>query len=182
MSISSGSSFADRLRWVIGDEAVYAFGRRAGISDTALRSYLKGSVPSIDKAVKIAQVGQVNLNWLITGEGSPQLHPDAKAEYVYVPFVDVAASAGAGVLVREELIESVVAFERNWLRTHLKGNPAELSLIRVQGIACLPPWRMATGSLWSGKRVETWAVKAFTSFRWMEICWSNDCSACLGPR
>lgn len=138
MSISSGSSFADRLRWVIGDEAVYAFGRRAGISDTALRSYLKGSVPGIDKAVKIAQVGQVNLSWLITGEGSPQLDPDAKAEYVYVPFVDVAASAGAGVLMREESIESVVAFERNWLRTYLKGNPAELSLIRVQGDSMSP--------------------------------------------
>lgn len=57
MSTSSDSSFADRLRQVIGDEAIYAFGRRAGISDTALRSYLKGSVPGIDKAVKIAQVG-----------------------------------------------------------------------------------------------------------------------------
>ena len=138
MSIFSSSSFADRLRQVIGDEAIYAFGRRAGISDTALRSYLKGSVPDIDKAVKIAQVGQVSLNWLITGEGSPRLDSDSKAEYVYVPFVDVAVSAGAGVLVREESIAAVMAFERNWLRAHLKGNPAELSLIRVQGDSMAP--------------------------------------------
>ncbi len=138
MSIFSSSSFADRLRQVIGDEAIYAFGRRAGISDTALRSYLKGSVPGIDKAVKIAQVGQVSLNWLITGEGSPRLDSDSKAEYVYIPFVDGAVSAGAGVLVREESIAAVMAFERNWLRAHLKGNPAELSLIRVQGDSMAP--------------------------------------------
>ncbi|MFQ3613897.1 MAG: helix-turn-helix domain-containing protein, partial [Cyanobacteriota bacterium] len=71
MQSPSSSTFAARLRQVIGNEAIYAFGRRAGISDTALRSYLKGSVPSIDKALQIAQVGQVNLSWLITGEGSP---------------------------------------------------------------------------------------------------------------
>ena len=135
MSTSSDSSFAARLRQVIGNEAVYAFGRRAGISDTALRSYLKGSVPGIDKAVKIAQVGGVSLSWLITGEGSPG---DAKTEYVYVPLVDVVASAGAGALVREESIESVLAFERNWLRAHLKGNPEGLSLIRVQGDSMSP--------------------------------------------
>jgi phage repressor protein C with HTH and peptisase S24 domain len=139
MSTSSDSSFADRLRQVIGDEAIYAFGRRAGISDTALRSYLKGSVPGIDKAVKIAQVGGVSLSWLITGEGSPRLEAgDAKTEYVYVPLVDVVASAGAGALVREESIESVLAFERNWLRAHLKGNPDGLSLIRVQGDSMSP--------------------------------------------
>ncbi|MFS8907775.1 XRE family transcriptional regulator [Synechococcus sp. OH2] len=135
MSTSSDSSFAARLRQVIGNEAIYAFGRRAGISDTALRSYLKGSVPGIDKAVKIAQVGGVSLSWLITGEGSPG---DAKTEYVYVPLVDVVASAGAGALVREESIESVLAFERNWLRAHLKGNPDGLSLIRVQGDSMSP--------------------------------------------
>ncbi|MFS8861194.1 helix-turn-helix transcriptional regulator [Synechococcus sp. H60.3] len=135
MSTSSDSSFAARLRQVIGNEAIYAFGRRAGISDTALRSYLKGSVPGIDKAVKIAQVGGVSLSWLITGEGSPG---DAKTEYVYVPLVDVVASAGAGALVREESIESVLAFERNWLRAHLKGNPDGLSLIRVQGNSMSP--------------------------------------------
>ncbi|MEN9224523.1 MAG: helix-turn-helix transcriptional regulator [Thermostichus sp. HHBFW_bins_43] len=139
MHSPSSSTFAARLRQVIGHEAIYAFGRRAGISDTALRSYLKGSVPSIDKALQIAQAGQVNLSWLITGEGSPQLNPaKAETEYVYVPFVDVAASAGTGVLVREESIESVIGFERNWLRTYLKGSPAELSLIRVQGDSMSP--------------------------------------------
>ncbi|MEN9231201.1 MAG: helix-turn-helix transcriptional regulator [Thermostichus sp. DG02_5_bins_236] len=139
MQSPSSSTFAARLRQVIGNEAIYAFGRRAGISDTALRSYLKGSVPSIDKALQIAQVGQVNLSWLITGEGSPQMQAtDAETEYVYVPFIDVAASAGTGVLVREESIESVIGFERSWLRARLKGNPAELSLIRVQGDSMSP--------------------------------------------
>lgn len=137
MHSPSSSTFAARLRQVIGTEAIYAFGRRAGISDTALRSYLKGSVPSIDKALQIAQVGRVNLSWLITGEGSPQVQ-DVETEYIYVPFVDVAASAGTGVLVREESIESVIGFERSWLRARLKGNPAELSLIRVQGDSMSP--------------------------------------------
>lgn len=140
MNSPSSSTFAARLRQVIGGEAIYAFARRAGISDTALRSYLKGSVPSIEKALQIAQVGRVSLNWLITGEGSP-----VEVDYVYVPFIDVAASAGTGVLVQKESIESVIGFERSWLQARLKGHLTDLSLIRVQGDSMSPT--LADGDL-----------------------------------
>ncbi|NJK62365.1 MAG: helix-turn-helix transcriptional regulator [Synechococcaceae cyanobacterium SM2_3_1] len=138
---SSPTTFAARLRQAIGDEAIYAFARRARISDTALRSYLKGSVPGIDKVVLIAETANVHLHWLITGEGSPDTDtsgPSDQAEMIYIPFVDVAASAGTGVLVHDEMIREVIGFDAQWLRTKIKGSPADLSLITVQGDSMAP--------------------------------------------
>ncbi|WP_038027151.1 helix-turn-helix transcriptional regulator [Synechococcus sp. PCC 7336] len=136
-------AFAVRLRQAIGDEAVYAFGKRAGLSDTSLRSYLKGTaVPGIDKAIAIAETAAVSLQWLIAGEGPMQLQGDGaiadSEDYVCIPLVDAEASAGAGILVREEDITEAIAFERQWLRSKLGASPAGLSLITVNGDSMAP--------------------------------------------
>ena len=149
---SSGlESFANRFQRAIGAEAVYAFGRRAGVSDTSLRSYLKGSsVPSIDKAVMLAEAASVRLQWLVTGTG-PMQDVEAIAgagtvaggtfaadEFVAIPLVDAEVSAGPGVLAREEDVREVVAFDRQWLRSKLGSNPNDLSLVTVKGDSMAP--------------------------------------------
>lgn len=63
------SSIADRLQELIGDGSVNGFAKQWGVSGTGLRSYLEGSIPSADKAARIAEKAGVSLLWLITGEG-----------------------------------------------------------------------------------------------------------------
>jgi transcriptional regulator with XRE-family HTH domain len=64
------SGFSQRLAIAIGDESVNSFAQRAGVGESVLRSYLKGTVPRLDKIVAIAQAANVSLDWLATGNGS----------------------------------------------------------------------------------------------------------------
>lgn len=136
-------AFAQRLLEAIGSESIHAFSRRAGVSNTALRSYLKGSVPGIDKAMRIAAAANVNLLWLIAGEGEP--HPDdsetsatSDRDLTYIPLIDVSVSAGLGVLAREASIEHAIAFNAQWLRGKIDCNPANLSIVTVHGDSMYP--------------------------------------------
>ncbi|MEL7084855.1 MAG: S24 family peptidase [Cyanobacteria bacterium J06597_1] len=132
-------TFANRLKQAIGDEAVYAFGRRAGLSDTSLRSYLKGAaVPGIDKAVAMAETAGVALQWLITGDGDMRDGDAADDDFVGIPLVDAEVSAGPGLLAREEDVREVVAFDRQWLRSKLGTNPSQLTLVTVSGDSMAP--------------------------------------------
>ncbi|MEO1133614.1 MAG: helix-turn-helix transcriptional regulator [Cyanobacteria bacterium J06639_1] len=135
-------TFAQRLTLALGSESVHAFSRRAGISNTALRSYLKGSIPGIDKAMRIAATAEVNLLWLIAGEGEP--YPDESrldepnGELTYIPLIDVSVSAGLGVLAREATIEHAIAFNAQWLRGKIDCNPENLSIVTVHGDSMYP--------------------------------------------
>lgn len=62
--------FGERLKEAIGEESVRTFGRRAGVSEGAIRQYLKGNrFPDLDILAAIADTAQVNFLWLATGEG-----------------------------------------------------------------------------------------------------------------
>lgn len=62
-------SFASRLKLLIGNESARKFALRVGVSETMIRKYLKGGVPGLDIAVRIAEEANVNLEWLATGIG-----------------------------------------------------------------------------------------------------------------
>ncbi|MGK7908884.1 MAG: S24 family peptidase [Synechococcus sp.] len=131
-------TFAGRLKQAIGEEAVYAFGRRAGLSDTSLRSYLKGAaVPGIDKAVAMAETAGVELQWLVTGEGDMR-EGSNEQDFIGIPLVDAEVSAGPGILVREENLQEVMAFDRQWLRSKLGSSPDNLTLVTVSGDSMAP--------------------------------------------
>ncbi len=137
------STFAERLKQVLGREAIYAFSRRSGVSDTALRSYLKGSVPGLDKVLLIAKAADVSVHWLATGEGEmtdsqDQTDHNADDDFVYIPCLDLEVSAGPGVLVQEETVQEVVAFDSQWLRAKLNSNVSRLSLVTVKGDSMSP--------------------------------------------
>lgn len=63
------SELAERLREVIGDEPGAAFARRAGVGESLLRTYLRGSIPGADKLVQLADAAGVNVDWLASGRG-----------------------------------------------------------------------------------------------------------------
>lgn len=70
--------FKERLKSIMDEESLRGFGRKAGISDGALRHYLNGdSYPDLDRLAAIAEKSGVNLLWLATGEGPK--YPEARA-------------------------------------------------------------------------------------------------------
>ncbi|WP_340051551.1 S24 family peptidase [Pseudomonas proteolytica] len=57
--------FSKRLKQAMASETNYAFAKRSGISEPLLRKYLSGaSVPSMEKAWKMAVAANVSLDWL----------------------------------------------------------------------------------------------------------------------
>jgi phage repressor protein C with HTH and peptisase S24 domain len=95
-------TFSDRLNSLVQDRPISAVAKACDISNTAMQSYLKkGSIPAADKAARIAEFFDVDLEWLITGKESKRALPaSVKTELgnaIAVPYYpDIYASAGFG--------------------------------------------------------------------------------------
>lgn len=63
------SELKDRIREIVAGEAVAAFARRCGITESLVRKYLGGSQPSAENLVLLASAGGVSVEWLATGRG-----------------------------------------------------------------------------------------------------------------
>lgn len=62
--------FADRLKMAMGEESNSGFAKKCGLSESAIRNYLKGqTTPDLDTLGKIAEVSGYSLAWLASGEG-----------------------------------------------------------------------------------------------------------------
>ena len=58
-------NFADRLRQLVREfGSRYALAKASGIAQSTLQSYEAGSKPGMEALVRLAQVGNVDLNWL----------------------------------------------------------------------------------------------------------------------
>ncbi|TYC53817.1 bacteriophage CI repressor [Rhodobacterales bacterium] len=69
-----------RLTFIKGDESTRSFANRIGVKDSSLRSVLKGTRPSIDFVIAVAEGANVSLEWLATGAGRPYGNkPEEKA-------------------------------------------------------------------------------------------------------
>ena len=65
------NSFASRLRLLRGKESREKFAQKLGLSPRALVNYENGTrVPKSDLASQICARLGININWLLTGEGS----------------------------------------------------------------------------------------------------------------
>jgi hypothetical protein len=60
---------AVRLRDMLGQESVTAFGRRCGIGEATLRKYFSGTLPNSENLVAMADAGNVSIEWLAAGRG-----------------------------------------------------------------------------------------------------------------
>ena len=68
-AVESGA-LAARLKVLIRPGSVASFAKRCGLAESVLRAYISdGRMPSLDKALAIATVGGVTLDWLATGRG-----------------------------------------------------------------------------------------------------------------
>ncbi len=134
------SDFSERLQEAIGDESVNSFAKRCGISQTAMRSYINGSLPSIDKAQKIAETAHVSLLWLITNQGTADTSSidEQKDTYIAVPVMKTRASAGGGAVAIDEGQDGWVKFDRAWLHNTWHLNPSDLFTIPSIGESMEP--------------------------------------------
>jgi phage repressor protein C with HTH and peptisase S24 domain len=138
----------ERIRWIIGDEPVAAFARRAKISESTLRDYIseddtKRKKPGMENLRRIADAGGVSIDFLVTGKSAgsepmraaqdaPLYMPGSK--FVFLPLHrNVSASAGNGAVVWDEHDVDHLAFQESFIRQDLRAKPADLRLVRVAG-------------------------------------------------
>jgi phage repressor protein C with HTH and peptisase S24 domain len=129
----------DRLIELMGDSSKASFSKRCGFSVGALNNYLSGSMPSADKAMRIAEVCGVRLEWLIHGEGPKHPEPPAAVSYGEVPRYDLALAAGHGSFVdRAELLDHI-PFTQAFLRRKLgRGSVDGLVMLDARGDSMEP--------------------------------------------
>lgn len=75
-----GAEISGRLRLAIGDSSQAAFARKSGISESLVRQYLTGTMPSADRLVRMADATGVRVEWLAAGRG-PMRESAAKAAF-----------------------------------------------------------------------------------------------------
>lgn len=120
------SSFADRLRELIGDQPVSAFARKVGLSEGLMRKYLSGSEPSLSKANQIARTTNCSLEWLATGAGfrfgRAELVDMGALERAIGITLDIAGAADI-TIANEKSMKMVVALYQ-YLRATKQGDSA----------------------------------------------------------
>lgn len=134
-------SLPNRLQELIGEQSVRSFAQSVGISETAIRKYLKGAIPSLDKAMQIASACNIELNWLAYGDSlstshiqrasskgvdseladnvmvlTPEQHQAISEEFVLVPGYHIQVSAGHGSNALNEEPKRWLAFRRKYLK------------------------------------------------------------------
>lgn len=121
------SEFKDRLKLLLGETAETVFARRCNVPPSSMRKYLNGSVPGIDKVIKIAEATGKSVQWLVTGEEvaerveyieSPTTgEPSDFDDFVLIPGYSVQVSAGNGSAGSDTQVPSrYLAFRRQWLQ------------------------------------------------------------------
>lgn len=104
-------SFSERLKIALKSESVNSFAKKAGISESVVRKYLEGgSLPSIDKAVKIADAANVSVAWLVAGEGTADMGGVEENDFAVLPLIS-AVKKGEIIASSSERF----AYNKEWL-------------------------------------------------------------------
>lgn len=153
-------TFLDRLKYLWPKHSKPAdFYNKIGMSASGFtRVWKDDAIPTADYLMKIQEVTGCDLNWLLTGVGTPYLdksHPDNAggfrveqrddgvtdtlgnpvdlSEFIFVPRYNVAAAAGHGAAVYAERPLFCMAFRKYWIDNYITKQPEKLSVITVKG-------------------------------------------------
>lgn len=150
-------SIPERLTEIIGDDSIRDLARKVGISEGALRTFIKGRTPKLIDIIKIAKAKGVSWVWLSTGEGNKYLKESAEAEeaenvnestvtykindfleeYALIDGFHTQVSAGHGAIWDNEQVRRKLAFRAKWLRYRgLK--PENLRVVFAKGDSMEP--------------------------------------------
>lgn len=152
-------TFKDRLAYLWRDNLKpAAIAKAIGISQPGFsRIWYNDGLPNAETLIKIKESTGCNLNWLLTGEGSPYLSDATKKQdgsskedgglsydvlgrqvdtsrFVFIPFFqDVHASAGYGIDNGDEGYDYCLAFRKDFISQHISTSVQSLSVITVKG-------------------------------------------------
>lgn len=134
------------------------FAAEIGVAESTLGNYVRGDrTPDWKFLERLKATKNVNLNWLLTGQGPIYDAPDSatadtqfteapgnpaplmpiSSNFVTLPQYDVRASAGRGLIAIHEMPVSETAFERTFLR-NLGGAPDYCFMMWASGDSMLP--------------------------------------------
>lgn len=113
--------FSARLREAMGPMAPASLAKATGFRPQLISKYLAGAMPGADKAVKIAQVLDVPVEWLVTGSisHSPNVMIAAEmADWVTVPHYRLSEFTDSA---KPDPIESV-PLRKDWLNRNARAS------------------------------------------------------------
>ncbi|KZL29445.1 XRE family transcriptional regulator [Pseudovibrio sp. WM33] len=96
--MTNNGTFSERLKKLMGDDSRAEFAEKCEISVGALRNYLNDGMPSADKALRIARLFNVSIEWLIEGVQNVEPNKAQAVDFITIPRVDVHLAAGNGAL------------------------------------------------------------------------------------
>ena len=146
----SENAFADRLKKLIGSDSRSLFARRCGFSDGALKNYLNGSMPSADKALRIAEVCNVDVRWLVFGTDPVSTDDSERERERNTRIAGDGDSSGHIVvsghsmghpLTGDRNIVDHLAFKPGWVRDRMGIEPGNLLLVEASGDGMAPTIR-----------------------------------------
>ena len=149
-------TFKERLAYLWRDNLKpYAISKAIGMSQPGFsRIWYEGGLPNAETLIKIRESTGCDLNWLLTGKGSPYIdndqavevrtHSDGTAtdtlgnpvnldEFVFIPRYDVYAAAGHGYPAEDDKPLFCMAFRRYWIENYVTRQIDKLSVIAVKG-------------------------------------------------
>lgn len=107
-----------------------------GVSTATVSLYLKkGGMPSLDRAIEIANKEGVDINWLANGEELRTCKPYFGS--IRIPKYNVSACAGGGCYIDEEYVVESIEVTPNWLK-HRNLTGKNLCIIRADGNSMEP--------------------------------------------
>lgn len=102
----------DRISTIVekfGNGKNTIFASLIGVSEANVRNYKNGVMPKADFLEKIARSFDININWLLTGEGSmlcaesnEEKHPSVNPNYEGAPYFNVDFIGGFDVIVNDQ--------------------------------------------------------------------------------
>lgn len=110
--------------------------KRADVKTSFIYDVISGKSanPSTLKLARVATALSVDLAWLAGNAASAEA---ASEEYAAIPRLAVEASA-TGELVTSTQPGERYSFRKNWIREHLRADPADLRLMTVRGDSMEP--------------------------------------------
>ncbi|MFV0448781.1 MAG: S24 family peptidase [Vibrio sp.] len=136
-------SITERLIALAGNRTIRETARIWELSTATVSLYTKkGGMPSLDRALTIANNEGVSLLWLATGqdeckETEPTICPITNERIYEMPKYNVAASAGGGAFIDTEVPIEYYPFSHNYLKRHRLLH-AELCIIEAHGDSMEP--------------------------------------------
>jgi len=135
----NAETFSVRLIELIGDESKAAFAKKCGFSEGALKNYLNGSMPSADKALRIADICGVNFRWLVDGDGPKETDTSEDPAYIGIPRYDARVGAGNGAFNDRARLIDYIPFTKDFLAKRLGRTSTDgLVMIEARGDSMEP--------------------------------------------